>query len=54
MDELVPFLVLAGVSTNDIADSLRPILGAQAEGLSPSTVGRMIETRTTEGSAFCC
>ena len=43
IEELVPFLVLAGVSTNDIADSLRPILGAQAEGLSPSTVGRMIE-----------
>jgi len=43
IDELVPFLVLAGVSTNDMASSLRPILGAQAEGLSPSTVGRMIE-----------
>ena len=41
IEALVPILYLKGVSTNDVADALKAILGEQAAGLSASTVVRL-------------
>ena len=41
VDELIPWLYLRGISTNDMQPALEAILGPKAMGLSPSNVNRM-------------
>ena len=41
LDNLIPALYLRGVSTNNMAQALVPILGDQVKGLSPANVTRM-------------
>lgn len=41
IEALIPILYLKGVSTNDFAAALGPILGEEASGLSASTVTRL-------------
>ena len=43
LEELIPWLYLKGVSTGDFTDALSALLGANAPGLSPSTVSRLKE-----------
>jgi putative transposase len=41
VEELIPWLYLKGVSTGDFSEALAALLGKDAPGLSPSTVGRL-------------
>ena len=47
IEALIPILYLKGVSTNDFAAALEPILGPDAKNLSPNVVTRL--KRTWEG-----
>lgn len=48
VEELIPWLYLRGVSTGDFQEALTALLGEQAEGLSPATVGRLKERWQSE------
>ena len=41
IEELIPWLYLKGLSTNDFPEALQSLLGADAKGLSASTVTRL-------------
>lgn len=41
MEELLPLLYLKGISVNDFADALKPLLGNEAKNLSPGVIGRL-------------
>ena len=41
IEELLPWLYLKGVSTGDFSDALEALLGKDAPGLSPATIGRL-------------
>jgi putative transposase len=41
MEELLPLLYLKGISTNDFADALKPLLGDDAKNLSPGVISRL-------------
>ena len=41
IEELLPWLYLKGVSTGDFKDALSALLGKDAPGLSPKTIGRL-------------
>jgi putative transposase len=41
MEELIPWLYLKGISTNDFPEALQALLGADAKGLSASTITRL-------------
>jgi len=41
MEELIPWLYLKGISTNDFPETLQALLGADAKGLSASTITRL-------------
>ena len=41
MEEFIPWLYLKGISTGDMQPALATILGDDAKGLSPTTVGRL-------------
>lgn len=41
VEEVLPWLYLKGVSTGDFTEALASLLGAQAEGLSASTISRL-------------
>ena len=41
MDELIPWLYLKGISTNDFPEALQALLGADTKGLSASTITRL-------------
>jgi putative transposase len=41
MEELLPLLYLKGISTNDFADALKPLLGDEAKNLSPGVISRL-------------
>jgi putative transposase len=41
VEEMLPWLYLKGVSTGDFAEALSALLGAQAAGLSSSTISRL-------------
>jgi putative transposase len=43
MEELIPWLYLKGISTGDFSEALRALVGAEAPGLSASTVVRLKE-----------
>lgn len=41
IEELLPWLYLKGISTGDFKDALSALLGKDAPGLSPKTIGRL-------------
>ncbi len=41
IEEMIPWLYLKGISTNDFPEALQSLLGSDAKGLSPSTVTRL-------------
>jgi len=41
MEELIPWLYLKGISTGDFSDALAALVGKDAPGLFPSTIGRL-------------
>lgn len=41
MNEMLPLLYLKGISTNDFADALAPLVGDQAKNLSPGVISRL-------------
>ena len=44
VEELLPWLYLKGVSTGDFSEALAALLGADAPGLSASTIVRLKKT----------
>lgn len=52
MEELIPALYLAGVSSNDFPAALAALLGERVEGLSTNTIGRLKKRWETEYAAF--
>ncbi len=48
IEELLPWLYLKGISTGDFSDALTSILGPDAAGLSPATIGRLKKSWATE------
>ena len=43
LEDLLPWLYLRGISSGDFLEALAALLGAQAPGLSASTIGRLKE-----------
>ena len=43
IEELLPWLYLKGISTGDFSEALAALLGTDAQGLSPGTIGRLKE-----------
>ena len=41
MEELIPWLYLKGISTNDFSDALAALVGKDSPGLSPPTISRL-------------
>src|SRR4029077_14771864 len=41
MEELLPLLYLKGISVNDFADALKPLLGDEVKNLSPGVISRL-------------
>jgi putative transposase len=52
VEELIPWLYLHGVSTNDFQDALAALFGPDAPGLSPRTVVRLKEVWEEEYEAW--
>jgi putative transposase len=48
IQELIPWLYLKGISTNDFGEALAALLGPNAAGLSPTTVTRLKSTWADE------
>ena len=48
MDELIPWLYLKGISTNDFPETLQSLPGTDAKGLSASTITRLKSVREDE------
>ena len=48
VDEAIPLLYLKGISTGNMADSLRGLLGDEASGLSAANVSRLTQEWKTE------
>jgi len=53
VEALIPWLYLKGISANAMAEALKPILGADAPGLSPTTVARLSEAWQAEYRQWC-
>lgn len=52
VEELIPWLYLKGVSTGDFQEALSALLGADATGLSATTVTRLKESWSSEYEAW--
>lgn len=52
IEELIPWLYLRGISTNDMADALGVLLGVDAFGLSPASVVRCKKVWEAEFTAW--
>ena len=48
IEELIPWLYLKGISTNDFGEALKALLGPDAAGLSPTTITRLKSTWADE------
>jgi len=51
--DVLPVLYLRGLSSGDFAPALRELLGADASGLSASSIARLTESWQAEHEAFC-
>lgn len=54
VEELLPWLYLKGISTGDFQEALEVLLGPQASGLSPATIGRLKAKWEHEHEAWWC
>ncbi len=52
VEELLPWLYLKGISTGDFSEALSALLGADAPGLSPTTISRLKQGWTQEYEAW--
>jgi len=52
MEELIPWLYLKGISTNDFPEALQSLLGTEAKGLSATTITRMKQAWEEEYSEW--
>jgi transposase-like protein len=52
VDEVLPLLYLRGLSTGDFREALPALLGADAAGLSPTTITRLTNTWQAEYTSF--
>lgn len=52
IEEFLPLLYLHGVSTGDFKDALSALFGSKAQGLSPSTIGRLKQLWQDEHSQW--
>lgn len=52
IEELIPWLYLKGISTNDFPEALAALVGVDAAGLSPSTITRLVESWQAEHQAW--
>lgn len=53
VEELIPWLYLKGISTDDYQEALSALLGDQAKGLSANTVSRLKAQWLDERKAWC-
>lgn len=53
IEELLPWLYLKGISTSDFPEALAALLGADAPGLSPSTIVRLKQVWRDEFQRWC-
>jgi len=53
IEELIPWLYLKGVSTNDFGEALQALVGEKAKGLSANVVVRLKEQWASEYDAWC-
>ena len=52
IEELIPWLYLKGISTNDFPEALAALVGADVGGLAPSTITRLVESWQAEHHAW--
>lgn len=52
IEELIPWLYLKGISTNDFPEALAALVGVDAGGLSASTITRLVESWQIEHQAW--
>jgi putative transposase len=52
IEELIPWLYLKGISTGDFGEALQALVGADAAGLSASTITRLISSWQDEHEAW--
>ena len=52
IEELIPWLYLKGISTNDFPEALSALVGVDAGGLAPSTITRLVESWQAEHLAW--
>jgi transposase-like protein len=52
VEELLPWLYLKGISTNDFSEALKALLGENASGLSASTISRLKATWEEEAEKW--
>lgn len=53
LEELIPWLYLKGISTGELSEALTALVGAEAPGLSASTVVRLKEGWKQDYEAWC-
>ncbi len=53
LEALLPLLYLKGISTNDFADALKPLLGDEAKNLSPGVISRLKAVWEDEYTRAC-
>jgi transposase-like protein len=53
MNEFLPLLYLKGISVNDFAGALTPLLGTEAKNLSPSVISHLKESWGEEYITWC-
>lgn len=52
IEELIPWLYLKGISTNDFGEALQALVGERAKGLSPNVIVRLKEQWADEYDAW--
>lgn len=52
VDDLIPWLYLKGISTQDFPEALSALLGPQAKGLSPNTITRLKDAWSQEYASW--
>jgi transposase-like protein len=52
MEEFLPWLYLRGISSGDMAEALKALVGPQATGLSAATIGRLKEQWQADWQAW--
>ncbi len=53
MEDFLPLLYLKGISTNDFADTLAPLLGENAKNISPGVISKLKSKWELEHQSWC-